>query len=77
MTKDQLIAVLREKHTQRTKLQRQLLNSGRGYTVTNDSELELTLEEWLAYGSSTRSEETLQRLIDEETQKYNALIRRF
>jgi hypothetical protein len=74
MTKDQIIKQIEEVRRRRQKAERQLLLNGRGHPVYNEAEVELTLEEYQHEGSSTRSEERLMEMLDEERRRYTHTI---
>ena len=74
MTKDDIIRQIEDVRRQRVKTERQLIARGRGYPVHNDAELALTLDEYHYEGSSSRSEERLLALLNEERVKYNTTL---
>lgn len=74
MTKDDIIRQIEDLRRRRRKAERQLLLNGRGHPLYNEAEAELTLEEYQHEGSSTRSEEHLLELLDEERRRYNHTI---
>ncbi|MFU2381683.1 MAG: hypothetical protein ACM686_18995 [Enterobacteriaceae bacterium] len=74
MTKDEIIRQIEDVRRQRAKTERQLIARGRGYPVHNDAEVELTLDEYHYEGSSSRSEERLLALLDEERAKYTTTL---
>lgn len=74
MTKDEIIRQIEDVRRQRVKAERQLITSGKGYPVHNDAEVDLTLDEYHHEGSSTRSEERLLALLNEERAKYTTTL---
>ena len=74
MTKADIIRQIEDLRRQRAAVERRLLALGKGYPVHNDAEGELTLEEYHYEGSSSRSEERLLALLDEERAKYTTTL---
>ena len=74
MTKADIIRQIEDLRRQRAAVERRLLAFGKGYPVHNDAEVELTLEEYHYEGSSSRSEERLLALLDEERAKYTPTL---
>ncbi len=74
MTKDEIIRQIEDVRRQRAKTERQLITRGRGYPLHNDAEIELVLEEYHYEGSSSRSEDRLRALLDEERAKYTTTL---
>jgi hypothetical protein len=74
MTKADIIRQIEDLRRQRAAVERRLLALGKGYPVHNDAEVELTLEEYHYEGSSSRSEERLLALLDEERAKYTTTL---
>lgn len=74
MTKADIIRQIEDLRRQRAAVERRLLALGKGYLVHNDAEVELTLDEYHYKGSSSRSEERLLALLDEERAKYTTTL---
>ena len=74
MTKDEIIRQIEDVRRQRVKAERKLITSGKGYPVHIDAEVDLTLDEYHHEGSSTRSEERLLALLNEERAKYTTTL---
>lgn len=74
MTKDEIIRQIEDTRRRRQKAERQLLLHGRGHPLYNEAEVELTLEEYQYVGSSTRSEEHLLELLEEERRRYTTTL---